>query len=533
VSLHQATILPVSDDTVEVTLPHGYKCAFKFATPALRDEWKQQLVEAGEYDKYHPAMAAPTEEVVQEQIVEVDASIETSTEAEAAQATPAAAAQEPTEAQPEAEEALPAPPAKPQAAAPEETPAEASAPDEAAAKSEAVESEASAPAQAAKPEAAAAKDETQPDADTAAVQPATASESDAAATPEAAKSVAASEPEAAAETEAKEVATPSGNAEESEVAPPPPPPPPPEEEDEMPPPPPPVEDEMETIEEAEEETSIALVQTPLEDKLAASGTRMQRKAFSVWINQLLAGSGVEIQGRLEAGLADGRIINALLAKLAQLTNSAPIEEIPAPKSKISGSREQRIFKARMRRLDNLITVFRNLERLHVGTVNIGAVDIADGSTKLVLGLVWNLICRFHSAEATHGPSCSDDHDHAAHQDVDDSAHTQSFRTTLLGWVRDALASCGDQCHGEIANFSESFRDGLALCAIISHYVPQALDFHEVEKLPAQQRLERVFAVARSELGVMPMLDPEDFLDEDLDDKCVMAYVATIRDAVAS
>ncbi|CDW56773.1 VAB 10A protein [Trichuris trichiura] len=86
----------------------------------------------------------------------------------------------------------------------------------------------------------------------------------------------------------------------------------------------------------------------------------------------------------------------------------------------------------------------------------------------------------------------------------------------------------------LVNFTTSWSDGLALCAIMHHYRPSMINWRDVRRrMSARERLETAFRLAENEFGVTKLLDPEDVDVELPDEKSVMTYVSSLYDALES
>jgi len=80
----------------------------------------------------------------------------------------------------------------------------------------------------------------------------------------------------------------------------------------------------------------------------------------------------------------------------------------------------------------------------------------------------------------------------------------------------------------ILDMDQSWRDGIAFCALIDHFRPGLLG-RNVASLESSDVLgnnELAFRVAEEELGIPSLLDPQDMLDTDVPDKfSVITYVS--------
>ena len=82
---------------------------------------------------------------------------------------------------------------------------------------------------------------------------------------------------------------------------------------------------------------------------------------------------------------------------------------------------------------------------------------------------------------------------------------------LLAWCQHAVGA-----RVQIQNFSSSWNDGLAFCALLSHFFPEELPWEWVQLSTSarenqQRNLELAFGVARAH-GAPAIFDVEDMLD---------------------
>ncbi|CRL04389.1 CLUMA_CG017480, isoform B [Clunio marinus] len=80
----------------------------------------------------------------------------------------------------------------------------------------------------------------------------------------------------------------------------------------------------------------------------------------------------------------------------------------------------------------------------------------------------------------------------------------------------------------IENFSTSWSDGLAFCALIHHYLPDAFDFSKLTPKDRRHNFTLAFRVADEKAGIAPLLDVDDMVMYKKPDwKCVFCYVQSI------
>ena len=62
---------------------------------------------------------------------------------------------------------------------------------------------------------------------------------------------------------------------------------------------------------------------------------------------------------------------------------------------------------------------------------------------------------------------------------------------------------------EVANFTSSWSDGTAFCAILHRHRPDILDYTtQVDEAKPLENLQLAFDTAKNQLGVEKLLDPE-------------------------
>lgn len=83
-------------------------------------------------------------------------------------------------------------------------------------------------------------------------------------------------------------------------------------------------------------------------------------------------------------------------------------------------------------------------------------------------------------------------------------------------------------HVKIENFSTSWSDGMAFCALIHHFLPEAFDFTKLTPQQRRHNFTLAFRVADEKAGIAPLLDVEDMVVMRKPDwKCVFTYVQSI------
>lgn len=79
--------------------------------------------------------------------------------------------------------------------------------------------------------------------------------------------------------------------------------------------------------------------------------------------------------------------------------------------------------------------------------------------------------------------------------------TQIHHDVLLSWLKRQVALYSDLY---IEDTSTSFKDGLALCAIIHRYRPDLIDFHTLQSSHVAANNQLAFDILEKEYGILPV-----------------------------
>eukprot|EP00005_Dracoamoeba_jomungandri_P013945 CAMPEP_0174270810 /NCGR_PEP_ID=MMETSP0439-20130205/45801_1 /TAXON_ID=0 /ORGANISM="Stereomyxa ramosa, Strain Chinc5" /LENGTH=1886 /DNA_ID=CAMNT_0015360381 /DNA_START=45 /DNA_END=5705 /DNA_ORIENTATION=- len=210
---------------------------------------------------------------------------------------------------------------------------------------------------------------------------------------------------------------------------------------------------------------------------------VQHKTFTKWVNMHLSKHGGKQVQDLETGFEDGTSLVQLIEALSQEKLGRYV-------------REPRI---RIQKIGNLNLALDYIKSTGVHLENISGEDICDKNLKLCLGLVWTIIQKFAIADI--------------------SLEELTAKEALLLWCQRKTESYDNV---NVKNFTTSFRDGLAFCALIHKHKPDLIDYDAVSKGTKEEALETAFAAAES-LGISRLLDVEDM--ELYDERPIITYVS--------
>ncbi|XP_076233197.1 smoothelin-like protein 2 isoform X3 [Calliopsis andreniformis] len=107
--------------------------------------------------------------------------------------------------------------------------------------------------------------------------------------------------------------------------------------------------------------------------------------------------------------------------------------------------------------------------------------------------------------------------------VRDSA--AQIKERLLAWCR---SKTKEYENVQLDNFSTSWNNGLAFCALLHHFRPDAFDYYSLRPENRRMNFELAFKKADELAGIAPLLDVEDMVMMRKPDwKCVFTYVQSI------
>jgi len=93
---------------------------------------------------------------------------------------------------------------------------------------------------------------------------------------------------------------------------------------------------------------------------------------------------------------------------------------------------------------------------------------------------------------------------------------------LLSWAKKLTEGYPNV---DIISFKNSFNDGLAFSALVHALNPEAIDFNNLDPANAEQNLENAVRVAQEKLGIPKLINTDDLLAGDADERDIMAYTS--------
>ncbi|XP_053181809.1 smoothelin [Scomber japonicus] len=105
-------------------------------------------------------------------------------------------------------------------------------------------------------------------------------------------------------------------------------------------------------------------------------------------------------------------------------------------------------------------------------------------------------------------------------------NANSIKQMLLDWCR---AKTRSYEHVDIQNFSSSWSNGMAFCALVHNFFPESFDYDSLSPSNRRQNFEVAFSTAETYANCMPLLEVEDMMimGNKPDSKCVFTYVQSL------
>ncbi|KAI1777716.1 calponin homology domain-containing protein [Hypoxylon cercidicola] len=220
--------------------------------------------------------------------------------------------------------------------------------------------------------------------------------------------------------------------------------------------------------------------------MALQWINVQQKTFTKWMNTKISPRGLVVKD-LVTDLSDA----VLLIHLLECLSSESLGRYAAKP------------KLRVQKFENANTALNFIKSRGIQMTNIGAEDVVDGNRKIILGLIWTLILRFTIS------------------DINEEGMTA--KEGLLLWCQRKTA-CYDEV--DVRDFSNSWNDGLAFCALLDIHRPDLIDYDALDKSDHRGNMQLAFEIAHKEIGIPDLLDVEDVCDvAKPDERSLMTYIA--------
>ncbi|XP_041826095.1 smoothelin [Melanotaenia boesemani] len=101
-------------------------------------------------------------------------------------------------------------------------------------------------------------------------------------------------------------------------------------------------------------------------------------------------------------------------------------------------------------------------------------------------------------------------------------NAKNVKQMLLDWCR---AKTEPYEGVDIQNFSSSWKDGIAFCALVHRFFPDAFEYSILNPQKPKDNFQLAFSTAERLAGCPPLLDPEDLVRmQEPDWKCVYTYI---------
>jgi hypothetical protein len=222
-----------------------------------------------------------------------------------------------------------------------------------------------------------------------------------------------------------------------------------------------------------------------------SWERVQVKTFTNWVNSHLRWREMKVQD-LAQDLQDGILLSELLEQISG-------KVVPHKKEVKATDRHKKIDN-----LQNAVKFVAEFYKEAGVKITTSAEDLVDCKSAAILGMVWVIIHKFAVSGISEGGA--------------------SAKEGLLLWAQRNTAGYAGV---KVDNFSTSWKDGLAFCALIHNLDNSLLDFASLKADEPAKNLELAFSIAEKVFDIPRLFDPEDVYDLPRpDEKSIMTYLAS-------
>lgn len=216
--------------------------------------------------------------------------------------------------------------------------------------------------------------------------------------------------------------------------------------------------------------------------------KIQRKTFARWVNNVLEPRQMTCSDNLEEELKSGVVLYNLLELMTE-------KKLPKINDKP---------KIGIQKIENLNKCLKFIQAEGIVLVGVGAEDLHDGRTKLVLGMIWTFILRYHL-------------------EGEEGDEEMGGRSALLEWCNNVLNPQGLS----VSNFTSSWKDGRAFCGLVNALEPGVINLADCPPENAVSNLDRSFDESWTRFHFPKLLDAIE-VAETPDELSILTYVSYFR-----
>lgn len=215
---------------------------------------------------------------------------------------------------------------------------------------------------------------------------------------------------------------------------------------------------------------------------------LQIKIFGRWVSQKVEPKGLVVNDLLH-DLGDGTVIKALIEQLSDTTYNGP--------------KWNDVCKFDIQKIANLNNALEYAYNQGVYIkIKPSAENFLDGDERSIMGFLWAVILKFITFE-------------------EDGDNTLSAPEALLLWAKNKVSGYSNI---EITDtFKGSFKNGLALCALIHKHRPKLIDYDSLSPEDSHTNFEIASNAAFEYFGLEQFISPSDI--PKLDEKSMFIYVS--------
>ncbi|CAJ0923503.1 unnamed protein product, partial [Ranitomeya imitator] len=164
-----------------------------------------------------------------------------------------------------------------------------------------------------------------------------------------------------------------------------------------------------------------------------------------------------------------------------------------------------------------VIVYKTVGDNRIKLINIHVEDIISGKPSIVLGLIWQIILHFHIEGLASILASAEEQ-----QPVKCETKNGASPTASPSPKRSAKSRVGSI---NITDFKSSWKNGMAFLTIIQSLRPDLIDMDKLQEKSNEEKLQEAFTIAENELKIPKLIEPEDLIALNPDEKSIMTYVA--------